>query len=57
MKYAGMPMAMWVVFARSFQTQLTAVLGYDAVTARAITKKAKSRRGSFLPFRSLPTGG
>ena len=26
----GIPMAMWAVFAKSFQTQLTAVLGYDA---------------------------
>ena len=32
---------MWVLFAGSFQKQLTAVLGYDAATARAITKKAK----------------
>ena len=30
MKYAGMPMGMWVLFAGSFQKQLTAVLGYDA---------------------------
>ena len=41
MKYVGMPMGMWVLFAGSFQKQLTAVLGYDAATARAITKKAK----------------
>ena len=41
MKYAGMPMGMWALFAGSFQKQLTAVLGYDAATARAITKKAK----------------
>ena len=41
MKYAGMPMGMWVLFAGSFQKQLTAVLGYDAATARAITIKAK----------------
>ena len=41
MKYAGMPMGMWVLFAGSFQKQLTAVLGYDAATARTITKKAK----------------
>ena len=33
MKYAGMPMGMWVLFAGSFQKQLTAVLGYDADTA------------------------
>ena len=41
MKYAGMPFGMWALFAGSFQKQLTAVLGYDAATARAITKKAK----------------
>ena len=36
-------MAMWAVFARSFQTQLTAVLGYDAATAKQITKTAKPK--------------
>ena len=41
MKYAGMPFGMWMLFAGSFQKQLTAVLGYDAATARAIPKKAK----------------
>ncbi len=41
MKYAGMPFGMWALFAGSFQKQLTAVLGYDADTAKAITKKAK----------------
>ena len=41
MKYAGMPFGMWVLFVGSFQKQLTAVLGYDADTAKAITKKAK----------------
>ena len=41
MKYAGMPFGMWVLFAGSFQKQLTDVLGYDAATARAITEKAK----------------
>ena len=34
MKYTGMPMGMWVLFAGSFQKQLTAVLGYDAATAK-----------------------
>ena len=29
MKYAGMPFGMWVLFAGSFQKQLTAVLGYN----------------------------
>ena len=42
MKYIGMPMAMWAVFAKSFQTQL-AVLGYDTDTARKITEKAKPK--------------
>ena len=42
MKYAGMPFGMWMLFAGSFQKQLTAVLGYDAATARAITKKGKA---------------
>ena len=41
MKYIGMPMGMWVLFVGSFQKQLTAVLGYDADAAKAITKKAK----------------
>ena len=35
MKYAGMPFGMWVLFAGSFQKQLTAVLGYDAQDVRA----------------------
>ena len=43
MKYIGMPMGMWVLFAGSFQNQLTAVLGYDTDTAKAITKKAKPK--------------
>ena len=33
MKNAGMPFGMWMLFAGSFQKQLTAVLGYDADTA------------------------
>ena len=36
MKYTGMPFGMWVLFAGSFQKQLTAGLGYDADTAKAI---------------------
>lgn len=43
MKYAGMPMGMWALFAGSFWKQLTAVFGYDAAAAAAITKQAKSR--------------
>ena len=41
MKYMGMPMGMWALFAGSFQKQLTAVFGYDTDTAKAIAKKAK----------------
>ena len=57
MKYAGMPMGMWVLFAGSFQKQLTAVLGYDAAAARAIAKKSKPTaacRGSPYGSRSSP---
>ena len=43
MRYAGMPMGMWALFAGSFRKQLTAVFGYDSETAKAITKAAKPR--------------
>ena len=43
MKYIGMPMGMWVLFAGSFQKQLTVVFGYDADAAQAIMKKAKPK--------------
>ena len=43
MKYIGMPMGMRVLFAGSFQKQLTAVFGYDVDAAQAITKKAKPK--------------
>ena len=52
MKYAGMPFGMWALFAPSFRKQLTAVLGYDAATARAITKKAKPQYRQII--RRLP---
>ena len=52
MKYAGMPMGMWVLFAGSFQKQLTAVLGYDAATAKTIIKKAKPQYRQII--RRLP---
>ena len=41
MKYMGMPMGMWTLFAGSFQKQLTAVFGYDSDTAKGIAKSAK----------------
>ena len=31
MKYMGMPMGMWALFAGSFQKQLTAVLGLSLI--------------------------
>ena len=43
MKYAGMPFGMWALFAGSFQKQLTAVLGYDADTAKAIADHEKGK--------------
>ena len=43
MKYAGMPLGMWVLFAGSFQKQLIAVLGYDKATAKQITKISKPK--------------
>ena len=43
MTYLGMPFGMWVLFAGSFQKQLTVVFGYDADAAQAIMKKAKPK--------------
>ncbi len=43
MKYIGMPMGMWALFAKSFRKQLTAVFGYDTNTAKIITDKAKPK--------------
>ena len=43
MKYLGMPMGMWTMFAGSFQKQLTAVFGYDSDTAKGIAKSAKPK--------------
>ena len=41
MKYAGMPMGMWMLFHRSFTHQLTAVLGQSAESAKATERAAK----------------
>ena len=43
MKYLGMPMGMWTMFAGSFQKQLTAVFGYDSDTAKGTAKNAKPK--------------
>lgn len=52
MKYIGMPMDMWLLFAGSFRKQLTCVFGYDADTAKAITQKAKIKYKEII--RELP---
>lgn len=52
MKYIGMPMDMWVLFAKSFRKQLTVVLGYDVAMSKIITKKAKLKYKGII--QSLP---
>lgn len=43
MKYAGLPMAMWVVFHKSFQRNLTEILKYDGQESKKITASAKKK--------------
>ena len=43
MKYAGMPMGMWIIFHRSFRRNLTEVLKYDEQESRTITAAAKKK--------------
>ena len=43
MKYAGMPMGMWMIFHKSFQRNLTEVLKYDEEESRKITALAKKK--------------
>ena len=43
MKYAGMPAAMWTLFAGSFRKQLTAILGYDRNGCQEMIRKAKPK--------------
>ena len=52
MKYMGMPLGMWALFAKSFRRQLTAVFGYDAAVAREIAEKAKPKYKEII--RDLP---
>lgn len=42
MKYIGMPVGMWLVFKKSFQSNLISVLGMNPDTARKVTVNAKS---------------
>ena len=43
MKYAGLPMAMWVVFHKSFRKNLTEILKYDEQKSKKITVAAKKK--------------
>ena len=43
MKYVDMPLAMWLIFAKSFRNNLTTVLGIEPAKAKEITKKAKRK--------------
>lgn len=43
MKYAGMPMGMWMIFGKSFRKNLTEVLKYDEKESRKITAAAKKK--------------
>lgn len=52
MKYAGMPMGMWILFAGSFRSHLSSVYGYDSERAKAITDKAKTKYQEII--RKLP---
>ena len=52
MKYIGMPMGMWALFAGSFQKQLTAVFGCGTDEAKTIAKRAKPKYKEIL--RDLP---
>ena len=52
MKYMGMPLGRWALFAKSFRRQLTAVFGYDDAVAREIAEKAKPKYKEII--RDLP---
>ena len=41
MKYAGMPMGMWILFRRSFRNHLVSVLGFTETEAARVTTAAK----------------
>ena len=48
MKYAGLPSAMWILFAKSFRQHLVTVFRLDAQTAKAVTRKAKVKYKEIL---------
>ena len=52
MKYQGMPMGMWALFAKSFEKQMTSVFGYTPDTAKETAHKAKPKYKEII--RDLP---
>ena len=48
MKYAGMPVGMWLLYRRSFQKHLVSVLGYTEPDARRIAERAKPKYRSII---------
>lgn len=53
MRYLGLPAGMWTVFRRSFQRNLTDVLGIDKRTAADMTRRAKAKYREII--KGLPT--
>ena len=53
MRYLGLPADMWMLFRRSFQRNLTDVLGYDRREGADMTKRAKAKYQEII--KGLPT--
>lgn len=53
MRYPGLPAGMWMLFRRSFQRNLTDMLGIDERTAADMTKRAKAKYREII--KGLPT--
>lgn len=52
MKYMGMPIGMWLLFKKSFQENMTDILGFDKKAAAEITARAKLKYREIIA--SLP---
>ena len=52
MKYARMPMGMWMLFSDSFRKNLTKFFGLDEAAAQTVTKQAKGKYREII--RDLP---
>ena len=53
MRYAGMPMGMWLLYRRSFQKRLVSVLGFSKNNAKTIASATKPKYKAII--RKLPT--